>query len=121
MRIFKNTWFDRFARKAGISDADLKAIVADLENGIWDANYGGDVYKKRVARAGAGKSGGYRAIIIFRTENRTYFSYAFPKSKKNDISDKEKQELKNRAGQIFALTDSQIQGRIDEGSLIEVL
>jgi hypothetical protein len=121
VRIFKNTWFDRFARKAGISDNDLKAIVADLENGIWDASYGGDVYKKRAARAGEGKSGGYRAIIIFRTDKITYYTYGFPKSKKDDITDKEEAKLKVRAKNFFNLTDDQIKTRVDNGSLIEIV
>lgn len=121
MRIFKNKWFDRFARKAGISDADLKAIADDLEKGIWDANYGGDVYKKRIARKGKGKSNGYRAIIIFKKENRTYFSYAFPKTEKSDISDSEEKDFKKLAAKVLEYTDVQIQGLLDEGSLIEIL
>jgi hypothetical protein len=73
VRIFKNTQFARFARKAGISDDDLKSIVSELESGQWEACYGGDVYKKRIARLGHGKSGGYRAIIIFRSGKVTYY------------------------------------------------
>jgi hypothetical protein len=121
LRIFKNPWFDRFARKAGISDADLKSIVADLENGMWDANYGGDVYKKRVARKGQGKSGGYRAIIIFRSEKITYYTYGFPKSKKDDISDEEERLFKATAKDVLGWTDVQIQARLDNHSLIEIL
>jgi hypothetical protein len=121
VRIFKNKWFDRFARKFGISDTDLKTIVADLENGIWDANYGGDIYKKRIARKGQGKSNGYRAIIIFKKENRTYFSYAFPKTEKSDISDNEEDAIKVRAKNFFNLTDELIKTRIDNGSLLEIL
>ncbi|GMO66056.1 MAG: hypothetical protein Ta2A_14030 [Treponemataceae bacterium] len=120
VRVFKNKWFDRFARKVGISDDDLKSIVTDLENGQWDANYGGDVYKKRIARRGSGKSGGYRAIIIFKKENRAYFSYAFPKTEKSDITDKEEQDLKKRAKDFFGLTDEQIQARLAEGSLVAI-
>ncbi|GMO44522.1 MAG: type II toxin-antitoxin system RelE/ParE family toxin [Termitinemataceae bacterium] len=120
MRIFKNKWFCRFAEKARISDNDLKAIVADLENGVWDANYGGDVYKKRIARTGQGKSRGYRAIIFFKQENMIYFSYAFPKSEKSDINDKEEAKLKARAKTTLSLTDAEIQARLDEGVMIEI-
>ena len=56
VRVFKNTWFARFARKEGISDEELRDIVDQLEAGEADVDYGGDVYKIRVARPGEGKS-----------------------------------------------------------------
>jgi hypothetical protein len=121
VRIFKNKWFDRFARKAGISDDSLKSAAADIEKGLWDANYGGDVYKKRFARKNAGKSGGFRSIIIFRAKKLTYFAYAFPKSGKDDINDKEERMLKADAADILEYTEAQLQARVDEGSFIEIL
>ncbi|MDR2485955.1 MAG: type II toxin-antitoxin system RelE/ParE family toxin [Treponema sp.] len=57
MRIFKNVWFSRFAEREGISDAELKAVANRLETGQVDADLGGGV-KQRLARPGAGKSGG---------------------------------------------------------------
>jgi hypothetical protein len=33
VRIFKNTWFTRFARKEGITDDELSDIVNQLEAG----------------------------------------------------------------------------------------
>jgi hypothetical protein len=51
----------------------MKTIVGDLENGLWDADLGGGVYKKRLARAGAGKSGGYRTIVFFKSGERAFF------------------------------------------------
>ena len=89
----------------------------ELEQGIWEANYGGDVYKKRVARQGEGKSGGYRSIIIFRSERITYYNYGFPKSEKSDITER---FYKKRAEDFLKLTDEQIQARLNEGSLIEI-
>ena len=120
MRVFKNKWFNRWAKKAGITDDVLRNIVNELEQGIWEANYGGDVYKKRVARQGEGKSGGYRSIIIFRSERITYYNYGFPKSEKSDITDKEERFYKKRAEDFLKLTDEQIQARLNEGSLIEI-
>ena len=45
VRVFKNTWFARFADKEGISDGELKEAVNQLEAGQADADLGGDVYK----------------------------------------------------------------------------
>ena len=73
MRIFKNTWFSRFADKEGITDGELIEAVNLLEAGLPDAALGGDVYKMRLARPGKGKSGGYRVIVFFRSEERTFY------------------------------------------------
>ncbi|MBF0394727.1 MAG: type II toxin-antitoxin system RelE/ParE family toxin [Alphaproteobacteria bacterium] len=59
MRVFKNQWFNRWARRGeGISDAGLCAAAADVVDGNVEADLGGYLFKKRVARARGGKSGG---------------------------------------------------------------
>ena len=100
MRIFKNTWFERFAEKEGIADDSLKDVVDQLETDQADANLGGGVYKVRIARPGEGKSGGYRAIVFFRSRERTFFTYAFAKSDRGNI---DRGEL--RVGQGCFLVD----------------
>jgi len=121
MRLFKNTWFSRFARKEGITDADLREAANLLEAGQADANLGGDVYKVRVARPGKGKSGGYRVIVFFKSEERTFFAYGFAKSDRANIDKGELQDFKNDAKDAFSLTDEQIMNRLRKGTLIEVL
>ena len=64
MHIFKNTWFQRFARKEKITDEVLKDAIVRAEKGIINADLGGNVIKQRIARVGQGKSSGYRTIII---------------------------------------------------------
>jgi len=44
VRIFKNTWFDRFADREGITDDELREMVNRLEAGQTDANLGGGIY-----------------------------------------------------------------------------
>ena len=56
MRIFKNTWFTRFAGKEGITDSELRELTDQLEAGQADVNMGGDVYKILISRPGEGKS-----------------------------------------------------------------
>lgn len=63
MRIFKNRWFEKFARKQDIGDDVLREAVGRAERGLIDADLGGGVIKQRVAREGEGRSGGYRTII----------------------------------------------------------
>ena len=66
MRIFKNAWFERFARKQKIPDAVLRDAIRRAEQGLIDADLGGGVIKQRVARPGQGRSGGYRTLIVYR-------------------------------------------------------
>ena len=63
MRIFKTRWFARFARKARISDTMLTDAIREAEKGLIDGKLGRGLIKKRVARTGKGKRGGYRTII----------------------------------------------------------
>ena len=120
MRVFKNTWFARYADKEGISDGELKEAVNQLEAGQADANLGGDVYKVRVARAGKGKSGGYRVIVLFRSEERTFYVYGFAKSERDNINGKELRDFKENAKDYFSLTVEQLEKRKKHGQLIEL-
>ena len=120
MRVFKNTWFTRFARKEGISDEELRDIVDQLEAGQADADLGGGVYKVRLSRSGEGKSGGYRVIVFFRSEEKTFFIYGFAKSDKDNIDQRVLRIFKDDAKDDFSLTDEQIRERIKKGTLIEI-
>jgi hypothetical protein len=121
VRIFKNKWFSRFAKKEGITDSELKEIVNDLENGLWDADLGGGVYKKRVARLGEGKSGSYRTIVFFKSKSRTFFPYGFAKSDRGNITSDELARFKKDAATSFALTEDQLKARIKNETLIEII
>jgi len=66
MRIFKSKEFARFAHKAQLGDSQLCKAVEEIHAGIVDANLGGGVYKQRVRRAGSGKSGSFRTILLLR-------------------------------------------------------
>ena len=121
MRVFKNTWFNRFAVKEGITDSELKEAVNQLEKGQVDADLGGNVYKMRIARSGEGKSGGYRVVVFFKSEERSFFVYAFPKSDRDNIDQGELRAFKANAKITLSLTEKQIEDRIKKRTLIEVL
>ena len=55
------------------------------ERGVVDANLGGGLIKQRVARAGQGRSGGYRTIIVWRARQRCIFVHG-AKNRKADLS-----------------------------------
>lgn len=120
MRVFKNAWFERFARKEKISAESLLDAVERAEKGLIDADLGGGVIKQRIARPGAGKSGGYRSIVIYREGKKAFFVYGFPKSNLGNIRGDEVEQFKKAAKSILALSDNQIRKLIESGQFEEV-
>ena len=64
--ILKRRDFARWQASEKLPDAALCKAVQEMENGLIDADLGGSLYKKRVARPGGGKSGGYRTLLSAR-------------------------------------------------------
>lgn len=120
MRIFKNAWFARFARKEKISPEALLEAVDRAEKGLIDANLGGGVIKQRIARPGHGKSGGYRSVVLYRKGERAFFVFGFPKNTQGNIRDDEEDQFKRAAKVILALSDEQIRLLIGNGQFEEV-
>ncbi len=121
MRVFKNKWFARWARTEGIADSILLQAAAEIVAGQVEADLGGYLFKKRLARAGTGKRGGYRTLIGYQRPNaeRIIFLYAFAKNAKANISDKEKEALILVAEAFISATDAQIALLLKKGSLVE--
>lgn len=120
MRIFKTRWFARFARKARISDAMLSGAIREVERGLVDGKIGQGLIKKRVARAGEGKRGGYRTIIVYRAGSRSVFVYGFPKSAKADLSPIETDVYQKLAHLYLGFSDWDMARALKEGEVEEV-
>ena len=99
MRAFKNKWFTRWARREDVSDLVLRRTAEEVVAGGVEADLGGYLFKKRLARDARGKRAGYRIIIGYKRPNseRIIFRYAFAKNAKASISDKEREALSLRA------------------------
>ena len=120
MRVFKTKWFARFARREGIADSKLLATVREIEKGLIDADYGGGLIKKRVARDGGGKSGGYRSIIAYRSEEKCIFMFCFAKSDKGNLNINEVAQYKNATGIYLGFSEIDIAAALKKRELVEV-
>lgn len=120
MRVFKNGWFQKFARKEKISDAMLCEAVARAERGQIDADLGSGLIKQRLARPGAGKSGGFRTLVFFRTQERAVFAFGFAKSDMANLDDADEAYLKKAAKLVLGFTDEQMDAEIAAGRMLEV-
>lgn len=120
-RIFKNAWFERFARQNKLTDQELREAVTRAEKGLIDADLGGGVIKQRIARQGQGKSGGYRSIIIFRSADKAFFVYGFAKNKRDNISKDEEKAFKKAAKALLGLSDEQLTELTSKKDMTEVM
>jgi hypothetical protein len=120
MRVFKNAWFSRFARKEQISDQALWEAVDRAEQGLIDADLGGGVIKQRIARPGAGRSGGYRSLVLYCKGSNAFFVFGFSKNSQANIRDDEQEQFKRAAKITLALTQEQVRLLIEKGQMEEV-
>lgn len=73
MRVFKNKAFSKWASKENLDDESLRLSVNEMDDGLIDADLGGHVFKKRIAIAGRGKSGGIRTLLAYKMGNKAFF------------------------------------------------
>jgi hypothetical protein len=119
VRIYKLKAFARFQRKERISDASLLKAVRSAEEGLVDADLGGGLIKQRIARAGQGKSGGYRTVIAFRRGERAVFLFGFAKNERSNIDDDELDEFRRLAHVYLHLSANKIAALIENNELME--
>lgn len=120
IRIFKTKAFTRWTRKNGLSDDALRQAVAEMENGLIDADLGGGVVKKRVATPGQGKRGGARTIIATNFGDRWFFLFAFSKNERANISIVELRALQELAVDFLSLNDDSLAEALVAGVIMEV-
>lgn len=121
MKVFKNKMFQKWAESEGIKDTALKKAAREINAGLVDANLGGGLVKKRIARKGQGKRGGFRTIVVFQKGQRVIFVYGFPKNQRDNISEKEEKGLKKLAQSLLDVPESKLKDMIVNGDLYEVM
>ena len=120
MAIYKTRWFDRWARKQGVGSLALCAAVREMTDGLYEADLGGGLLKKRIARAGQGKSGGFRTMVATNKGSRWIFVYGFPKNARSNIDKYEEEALKTLAAHLLSLTATGLGTAQSAGELMEV-
>jgi hypothetical protein len=120
MAVYKTRWFDRWARREELAVSSLCAAVREMTNGLFDADLGGGLFKKRIGRPGQGKSGGFRTLVATNKGNRWVFVYGFPKSERANIDKDEAEALKKLATHLLSLTAQAVTRATEAGELIEV-
>ena len=120
MAVYKTRWFHRWARKEGLTTPSLCAAVREMTTGLYDADLGGGLLKKRIARPGQGKSSGFRTLVATNKGTRWVFVYGFPKNERSNIDKDEEDALKKLAAYLLSLTAQALGTAQRAGELMEV-
>jgi len=107
-------------RKTQLTDSALCSAVAEMAQGLIDADLGGGVVKKPVGLAGRGKSGGARTLVATNKGTRWFFVFGFEKSDRANIASDELEALQNIAHELLARTGSQLDLAVSERVLEEI-
>lgn len=121
VRIIKTRQFAKWSKTEHISDIALAKAIAEIENGLIDADLGGGLIKKRIAINARGKSGGARTIIAYQHGQRAFFLYGYAKNKKSNIAPIELISLREISEYFLGLSDNQIDEFINLNKLYEVI
>jgi hypothetical protein len=119
-RIFRTRTFTRAMKKSELTDEALVSAVEEIENGLIDADLGGNLFKKRVAVQGRGKRGGIRTLVATQLESHWFFLFGFQKNERSNITNAELRVLQEIAKDLLDLTDEQLRKATLRGELEEV-
>jgi hypothetical protein len=104
----------------GWKDDDLCRAVLEMTEGLIDANLGGALFKKRIARNGQGKRGGFRTIVAKPEFETWLFVYGFAKSDLSNISTARELHCRDAVKEFLSLGLDQRETEIEDGRLFKV-
>ena len=118
--MFKTKTFDRWARKL-IRDAVLCEAAREIEQGLFEADLGSGLCKKRVPLPGQGKSGSVRTLVAKRHKSGIFFLAGREKSMPGaDFSDQEVDAAKIIARALERATDAAMDEMVLKQTLKEI-
>ncbi|PIQ53742.1 MAG: hypothetical protein COW02_06980 [Comamonadaceae bacterium CG12_big_fil_rev_8_21_14_0_65_59_15] len=119
-RVFKTKTFDRWAKKL-LGDDVLCRAAREIEQGLFEADLGGGICKKRVAMPGMGKSGGTRTLVAKQHAAAIFFLLGREKSSPGtDFSDAAVEAVKLIGANLQVQSLSKIDEMKFDGFLKEI-
>lgn len=125
MRVFALPQVTRLLRKERLRNAALCAVAREVvagRLGTGEADLGDGLWKKRLARPGEGKSGGYRAVVAYRRprSDRVLFAFLFAKNAAATLTPAGHEVLAKAAAAFVGATDAQLGALLETGDVREV-
>ena len=120
MQIYKTEEFAEFAKKESISDKLLVDAIRLAQGGKVDADLKGGIIIQRIKRQRQGKDGGYRAIIIFKQDEESFFVSGYVRRDQNRLSKEQIDDYRKIATDIRSWDKTKLQAAIKQGLIIKV-
>ena len=120
MRILKTRSFKKWATRESLTDKHIAKAVAEMEQGLVDAELGGGLVKKRIAMGSRGKRAGARTIIAYQRHDKAFFVYGFKKNEKSNLDVTELVSLKQLGELLLNFSEAKLKSALVVGELYEV-
>jgi hypothetical protein len=112
--------FDRWRRKAKVSDAILWCAVAEMRLGLVDADLGGGLFKKRIPLPGRGKRGGARTLLATNCAGRWIFLTGYAKNEIAELTPRETEAFRDLAKYLLQRSEFDLDKLIGLGKYLEL-
>jgi len=112
--------FSKWVAKQDISSKDLHTALSEVHDGMFEANLGANIYKKRIRFKGQGKSGSGRTIICYKKDDKAIFVHGFSKNEKSNLTKKELFAFKELSKILLGLSRKKLAIALENGDLMEV-
>ncbi len=125
MRVFLTPSVTRLTRQERLDVAVLCNVAREVlagRLGAGEADLGGGVFKKRLARAGGGKRGEYRMIVAYRRPltERVLFAFAFAKNSDEALTAHGLETFTAAAAEFVATSDEALDSMMAKGVVREI-
>ena len=105
----------KWAKSEKCSDAQLINALQEMERGLTGNALGANLYKKRVAVPGAGKSGGWRVIVATKFRGHWFVIHGFAKNAQANIDAQQLADLKVLSKALLSYDDLTIERAVGIG------
>ena len=113
-------WFKKWAKRNKLNNQTLIDAIQNLESGLSSVDLGQHLFKVRVRRENAGKSSGYRTIILYKKHDKAVFIHGFGKNEKGNIDQQEFQYFKKLGQTLMAMNPKQVEMAIKDKILFSL-
>lgn len=98
----------------------LWEAIREFEQGLYEADLGHRLFKKRVSLHGRGKSGGARTILFYQEAEKIVFCFGFAKNVKENLDETDKKLLYRLSKDLLSFKAADIDKLVQSGALIEI-
>ncbi|WP_192843236.1 type II toxin-antitoxin system RelE/ParE family toxin [Aureimonas sp. AU12] len=120
MEVYKTKAFDRLARKAKVTDLELREAAREIREGRIDADLGAFLIKQRVSQGQGGRANAHRAIIATKDGDRIVFLHLFAKRDQENLTKTELDGYREAAKILAVVPQSMVKALLKTKEWIQI-